>query len=459
MALKRRKRIRWGWVNGRKGPVLAVLATLLVTAACTAGGGGTATPPPETGGSHAPVTVTLWTYWTGDEKKLFDQGLQAFEQQYPWITVNHVGGITDPSKVLAAVNGGNPPDLWQYWDPTYVQPYCSSGAILDLQRYADQDGLDMSQFSPYWVSQLEYQGRLCALPYLADAYGLYYNRTLLQKAGFSGPPTTLSELTAMAKKLTQYNPDGSIKVAGFVPLFGWHENGAATFAQAFGAHWLDDPDHSALASDPAWAEMLRWQKSFVDDYGYDKLQTFVSGSAEEFSASNDFEIGRVAMTLDGEWRVAFIAREHPDLKYGTAPFPVADDHPDLAGSGYIVTNVFTVPRGAEHPYEAWLLAKFLSTDTDSLVKLGDALKNIPDTQQALNDPTLTSDEQFKTFLDIYQDPDSSFPPTSPTAGAAWQGLVDQFAEQWQAGKVSDLESGLQQTAEQIDRQLEQGAGG
>ncbi|HYY07853.1 MAG TPA: extracellular solute-binding protein, partial [Actinomycetota bacterium] len=262
MALKRRKRIRWGWVNGRKGPVLAVLATLLVTAACTAGGGGTATPPPETGGSHAPVTVTLWTYWTGDEKKLFDQGLQAFEQQYPWITVNHVGGITDPSKVLAAVNGGNPPDLWQYWDPTYVQPYCSSGAILDLQRYADQDGLDMSQFSPYWVSQLEYQGRLCALPYLADAYGLYYNRTLLQKAGFSGPPTTLSELAAMAKKLTQYNPDGSIKVAGFVPLFGWHENGAATFAQAFGAHWLDDPDHSALASDPAWAEMLRWQKSF-----------------------------------------------------------------------------------------------------------------------------------------------------------------------------------------------------
>jgi multiple sugar transport system substrate-binding protein len=445
----------------RMRAAIQLLAMILVAAACTAGGGDTATPPPPaSGGSHAPVTVTLWTYWTGDEKKLFDQGLRAFEDAYPWITVNHVGGITDPSKVLAAVNGGNPPDLWQYWDPTSVQPYCSSGAILDLKQYADRDGLDMSQFSPYWISQLQYQGRLCALPYLADAYGLYYNESLMQKAGFSGPPETLSELVAMAKKLTQYNPDGSIKVAGFVPLFGWHENGAATFGQAYGATWLDDSGNSALASDPRWADMFRWQKSFVDSYGYDKLQTFVSGSAEEFSASNDFQIGRVAMTLDGEWRVAFIAREHPELKYGTAPFPVADDHPELAGSGYVVTNVFTVPSGADHPYEAWLLAKFLSTDTNSLVNLGNALKNIPDTQQALTDPTMTSDPHFKTFLDIYQNPDSSFPPTT-SAGAAWQGLVDQFAERWQAGKVSDsdLESELEATAEQIDRQLAQGAGG
>lgn len=458
MEVTKWSRTAWWRARRRKGPVIALLAIMLVAGACTAGGGGTATPPPTPGGTRTPVTVTLWTYWTGDEKNLFEQGLHAFEDAYPWITVNHVGGITDASKVLAAVTAGNPPDLWQWWDPTYVQPYCSSGAILDLSQYADRDQLDMSQFSPYWISNLQYQGRLCALPYLADAYGLYYNETLLKKGGFSGPPKTLSELLAMAKKLTQYNPDGSIKVAGFVPLFGWHANGAATFGQAFDAGWLDDSGKSALASDPRWAEMFRWQKSFVDSFGYDKLQTFVSGSAEEFSASNDFQIGRVAMMLDGEWRVAFIAREHPELKYGTAPFPVADDQPQLYGSGYIVTNTFTIPRGAEHPYEAWLLAKFLSTDTQSLVSLGNALKNIPDTQQALNDPTMTSDPHFETFLNIYQNPDSSFPPTT-SAGAAWQGLVDDLAQKWQAGKVSDLSAGLQQTAEQINRQLAQGGGG
>jgi multiple sugar transport system substrate-binding protein len=458
MTGRRFGRARTGRAGGRRGPLAVSLAIVFLAMACTAQNKSGAETPPPSGTSHQPVTLTLWTYWTGAEKKLFDEGVKVFEEQYPWITVDHVGGITDASKVLAAVNGGNPPDLWEWWDHTYVQPYCASGAVEDLSGYAKQDGLDMTQFSPYWISTLSYQGRLCALPYLADAYGLYYNKALLKKAGYAEPPKTLSELQAMAMKLTQYNPDGSIKVAGFVPLFGWHANTSAPYAQAFGATWLDASGKSTLASDPAWAEMFRWQKGFVDAYGYNALQTFVSGSADEFSASNDFEIGRVAMTLDGEWRVAFIAREHPELQYGTAPFPVADDHQDLYGSGYIVTNTFTVPSGAEHPYEAWLLAKFLSTNAQSLVKLGDSLKNIPDTTAALTDPTLTSDPQFATFLDIYQNPQSASPPVT-ASGAGWQALVDDIGAKWQAGKVSDLEGALQQTAEQIDRQLAQGAGG
>ena len=447
---------RWWFRRGRLS--ILVLAIAMVAIGCTAGGGSSATPPPATTGSPTPVTLTLWTYWTGSEKKLFDQGLSDFEAKYPWITVNHVGEITDGTKVLAAVNGGNPPDLWEWWDSTYVQPYCSSGAIQDLSPYAQQDQLDMNQFSPYWISSLEYQGKLCALPYLADAYGLYYNKDLLAKAGYTEPPKTTSELVTMAKKLTEYNPDGSIKVAGFVPLFGWHENTAAPYAKAYNATWLDENGHSALASDPRWAQMFQWQKEFTDSVGYDKLQQFASGSAEEFSPSNDFEIGRVAMTLDGEWRVGFIERDKSDVNYGTAPFPVADDLAGDYGSGYIVTNTFTVPTGAQHPYEAWLLANFLSTDTASLVRLGDALKNIPDTTEALQSPKLASNPYFSTFLKIYQDPNSSSPPTTPS-GADWQGLVDDFAAKWQAGKVPDLNAGLQQTANQIDQQLAQGTTG
>ena len=34
------------------------------------------------------------------------------------------------------------------------------------------------------------------------------------------------------------------------------------------------------------------------------------------------------MNMDGEFRTAFLADEHPDLDYGTAPMPVADSHPD-----------------------------------------------------------------------------------------------------------------------------------
>ena len=71
--------------------------------------------------------------------------------------------------------------------------------------------------------------------------------------------------------------------------------------------------------------ILTWQKDLVDRLGYDKLQAFQAGLGQEFSADNAFQTGKVAMNLDGEYRTAFIDDQAPDLNYGTAPFPTADD--------------------------------------------------------------------------------------------------------------------------------------
>ena len=59
---------------------------------------------------------------------------------------------------------------------------------------------------------------------LADAYGLYYNKDLLEKAGLTEPPKTVAELMDYAKKLTVKNADGSLEVVGFDPSFGFFEN-------------------------------------------------------------------------------------------------------------------------------------------------------------------------------------------------------------------------------------------
>ena len=57
------------------------------------------------------------------------------------------------------------------------------------------------------------------------------NTKMLKAAGFTQPPKTLSELTAMAKKLTVRNADGSLKRVGLNPLFGHYE----TFADGLRA--------------------------------------------------------------------------------------------------------------------------------------------------------------------------------------------------------------------------------
>ena len=79
----------------------------------------------------------------------------------------------------------------------------------------------------------------CSLPALADAYGLYMNTAMLKAAGFTQPPKTLSELHAMAKKLTVRNADGSLKRIGIDPLFGHYEVFSDALRQAYGAPWFD----------------------------------------------------------------------------------------------------------------------------------------------------------------------------------------------------------------------------
>jgi multiple sugar transport system substrate-binding protein len=450
-----------GGIEMRRLVVILGVFALAVTA-CTAGGSSStpATINPST--SHAPVTIEIWGAWTGRELRQFNQIFDGFTEQYPWITVKSVGGVGD-QKIIAGINSGTPPDVVLSFTPDNVGQFCSSGAWQDLKPYMDQTGFDLSQIPEGALAFTSFGGSQCALPFLTDTYGLYYNNDMLKKAGISEPPKTLSELQTDAKKLTVFNSDGSIKVAGFVPWFGYYEFSPLSLSIMFNAPWYnEDGTSSAVATDPAWKDMFEWQKAFIADVygdgdfatGASRLQRFVAGAGNEFSSAHDMYTGRIAMNLDGEWRTAFIADEKPDMNYGTAPFPVPDDQANNYGMGPMFGTIIGMPRGAEHGAEAWLLLQYMSTDTATLVYMANNVRNVPTTLASLDSPDLEVTPQFQTFLDIFKNPLSHDKP--PTAiGSADQDIVSSFAENWQAGAEADLAGGLQQAAKQIDDQLAQ----
>jgi multiple sugar transport system substrate-binding protein len=268
----------------------------------------------------------------------------------------------------------------------------------------------------------------------------------------------MSELTEMAKGLTEFNPDGSIKVAGFIPWFGYYEFTPLELAIIFGAdYYNEDGTASAVATDPDWQRLFAWQKDLVDFYGADNLKEFVAGQGDEWSEPNDFQRGRVAMMFDGEWRVAMIEDYAPDLNYGTAPYPTPDGQEDQYGIGRVGGTIVGIPRGSAHPGEAWLLVQYLATDTDALVEMTNIIRNVPTTYPALESPGLDITPQFQTFLDVFADQGSHYKQTSEI-GTTDQDLVEAFGADWQAGDVSDLQAGLQSTAEQIDNELAAGGG-
>jgi multiple sugar transport system substrate-binding protein len=442
----------------RRMAAASALLAALALVACGGGGDSKSTTQGNSGGganiSHKPVTITLWNGFTERELGVIKQTVAAFHRTHPWITVKVVGGIND-DKIIAAIRGGNSPDVAQSFTADNTGLFCSSGGWVDLKPYMDASKIDASMFPQAVQTYTQYQGKRCALPMLADTYGLYYNKALFKKAGITAPPKTMSELTADAKKLTVRDGD-SFKVVGFDPAQGFYENAPAHYGPLFGASWVDG-DKSAISKQPGWVEFMNWQKGLIDFYGFDKLRRWQAGAGDEFSASNAFERGKLAMAIDGEYRTAFIKAEHPKLNYGTAPMPVADSHPELYGAGYVTGNIVGIPKSAKNKDAAWELVKYLTTDQHGLSVLSNGLRNVPTTTASLKSNELTPDPKFKVFLDIFAHPKTATTPIT-AAGSANQELFQDYVAKRQAGKESDLQSGLAKVDTQIDAQLAQSAG-
>jgi multiple sugar transport system substrate-binding protein len=283
---------------------------------------------------------------------------------------------------------------------------------------------------------------------------LYYNKKLLADAGFSGPPKTMNELAEMAKKLTKKGPDGSIDVAGFVPLLHFYEHTPNHTAAVWNAPWLTKDEKSAIGKDPNWAAMLKFHQGLVDWYGFDALQKFTSGLGDEFSADNAFHKGKLAMMIDGEFRTAFLRDQAPDISFGTAPLPVPDGS-DRYGAGYVTGNVIGISNNTTNPEAAWTLIRYLTTDTAAVVKLSNLLRNVPTTRDALASKDLQVDPEFKTFIDIFANPKTATTPPS-SAGPKYIELTEEFIDGYQSGKNGDLQAGLNDLDTQINQALELG---
>ena len=436
----------------------AILCGVLAVGATAAGAAATTSSGDSPKAAAKPAQITIWVGWSARELKEFKGVVAEYDAKHPEVQVKVVGSIND-TKITNAIRSGNPPDVVSSFTSANVGIYCGTGAWIDLAPYLKKDHVSLTQFPKTSLYYTQFKGKRCALPLLADSYGLYYNKTLFQKAGITRPPRTFTELTADAKKLTQRSGK-TIKVAGYDPFWGFYSGNVAdmtNYAPLVGGKYLNAKGKSILSTQFAWSKLLRWQKKLVDWYGYDNLVRF-QANADEFSASNLFERGKIAMLMDGEWRVAFLQAEHPELKYATAPMPVDDSHPDLYGAGSVNGTIIGIPKGGKNVDQAWALVKYLTTDDHALARFSNGIRNVPSTRTSAKSPELKPDKNFATFIKIFNNPKSLTAPIT-AAGNANLSLISRFTVKYQAGKVKNLHAALKTLDKQIDAQNAQAGGG
>jgi multiple sugar transport system substrate-binding protein len=433
--------------------VLSAAAAALLVAGCTSTGSSSSQPTSaiSAGASHAPTTITVWTFnHLDNEVTAFKAALGRLHDKYPWLTVDFVSN-KDDAAFAKAVAAGTPPDVFVAAAPDNVAKFCFNGTVADLKPFLSSAGVDVAKtFPAATLVYTQYQGKQCALPLLTDAYALYYNKKMFAAAGITTPPKTFTELIADAKKLTVKNSDGSVKTFGFVSRSDYNGNGYLYTGVQSGTKFYGSDGKTTVASDPKWQELLQWDKELNDFYGAANVQKFVGQyQPHADDAGNPLLTGAAAMEYDGEWHVGEIDSENKNFDYGVVPMPVLDSVASSYGVGNTLGTVAYVPAGSKHQQEGFFAVQQLTTDTQFLDTLADTVYNIPSTFDSLAAWDKRSDPHWKPLIDMFSNTGSYYKTLTP-AGAEDLHTWETFLQQYEQGKVSGVPSGLAAVAKKID---------
>jgi multiple sugar transport system substrate-binding protein len=362
---------------------LALLATgalgVAGFAAASAGAHGTAR-------AADPVKLTIWVGWSQRELSVFKKVVAEYDQKHPELTVSVVGGIND-NKIVAAIRAGNAPDIVSSFNSYNVGTYCGSGAWVDLDPLLKQDHIDPNGFPAATRYYTQYNGKRCALPLLADTYGLYYNKKLFKDAGIAGPPATWADLVADGKKLTAKGKSG-LAIEGANNAENIHH--AYIFAKQHGGDFFDASGNPTFTSPGAVAGV----KQFVDFMATDKI--IKPGDAEyaQNQSLQDFATGKVGMLL---WQAAGVQLAQRGMKaedWGVAPVPVQSGAP---GQGAQVNTMvaginLAVFKNTQNRDGALKFVKFMTSDEEQKI-LNGKYGSIPPVSAAQSDPQFSNPEQ------------------------------------------------------------------
>jgi multiple sugar transport system permease protein len=401
--------------------------------------------------------LIVWGYSITVDDKGPTGIINAFEKLHPDINVRVLSmgaGGMDAQKLMTSIVGNVPPDVINQ-DRFEISDWASRGAFRkldDLMARDKNDPLDPKPEDYYPATWQEANFKapgdskpsVFAIPSGADNRALYYNTALFKAAGLdpNHPPQTWSELLADSKKLTQFNPDGTLKVAGFMPNYG--NSWLYLYAFQNNASFLSADGRTCTLDTPESEQALEFMQQGYDIVGgYANAKSFESGFLDK--VNDPFLIGKVAMKIDGDWVGDSISRYGPNLQFAVAPAPVPDDRFYHRGRFENEKDTFitwvggyslAIPRGARNVEDAWTFIKFATSvegDTVSDQTQADWDRHLGRTfipnqianrvaNEALFKKFAPADPRFKEEIKTHKDlmPFGRIRPPTMVGSALWQ---------------------------------------
>lgn len=285
------------------------------------------------------------------ETKAVEDGIAAFEEQYPNIKVSYTPGLAGSeynAKLLSSAAAGSMPDVMFVAAASYRE-FASKGVLLELtdkfdENYSLDDFIDSSR------QIMEIDGSVYGISSCTVSPIVYYNKDVFDAAGIEYPSAdpadcwTIDEFREIAKQLTTDD------IYGVYGLETVADTLNAQILSNGGTRYNEDFTESTMNT-PEVKEVFETIKAIrVEDGSAPDASTL---DAVGMSAKQMLQTGKVAMLVDGSWSLQELAAS--GMNIGMAPLP---SYGEALTTGQ--AHLHCISATTEHPEEAWLFLQFLS---------------------------------------------------------------------------------------------------
>lgn len=313
----------------------------------------------------------------GEQVHPYAQLIADFNAQSPDVEVEVFVTNWTPEKLVTAVAGGEPPDLF-YMDRYLAAEWAARSLIEPLdERLAASEVVKATDIWPKLLEDVTYQGQVYGVPHYTDVRAFYWNKAILTEVGLDpeAPPPTWTALHEYIPQVMVKNDRGLIDRLGYAPSIGNPPGFLMWYIHLWqlGGEFMNAEKTEITFNNEAGVGAFQFM---LDTF---ELQDGI-GAVEEFASAlvpgpgqDIFMLGKLGMEVHGGWMPPNFRRYAPDLQWGIGSIPIPEGG---QAANYSGGHAWVMPRGSENADAAWKLVEWMLTP-DSQLKTGLGENTIP----------------------------------------------------------------------------------